>query len=169
MYNPMVTHESQRLEHLVREPPNEPSREPDKAVGLDELVEVDAQELHRDAEMASEVEVFRHLNDMVLLLGVLQHLSAPQLKANPYTTNPFPQVVQYLDLNQGLVVEPLLVSDDLDRDGFTSAMVTTVQHLAKRSLSERVYNFVAICEMVVQDYQVVSPLVVVAVVVGGVV
>ena len=42
-----------------------------EVVRLDELVEVDAQELHRNAEMSAEVEVLRHLDDMVLLLLVL--------------------------------------------------------------------------------------------------
>ena len=44
-----------------------------EVVRLDKLVEVDAQELHRNAEMSTEVEVLRHLDDMVLLLGILIH------------------------------------------------------------------------------------------------
>ena len=69
--DPVMTHEDQRLQHLTGEPPNEPCREPDKAVRLDKLVEVYAQELHRNAQMTAEVEVFSHLDDMVLLLSVL--------------------------------------------------------------------------------------------------
>ena len=61
------------MQHLTRETANEPGRETMEVVRLDELVEVDAQELHRNAEMSAEVEVLRHLDDMVLLLGILIH------------------------------------------------------------------------------------------------
>ena len=69
----MVAHERQRLQHLARETTNETGREAMEVVRLDQFVEVDAQELHRNAEMSAEVEVLRHLDDMVLLLGILIH------------------------------------------------------------------------------------------------
>ena len=68
----MVTHEREGLQHLARETTNKTCREPMEVVRLDQLVEVDAQQLHRDAQMATEVEVFSHLDDMVFLLRVLQ-------------------------------------------------------------------------------------------------
>ena len=43
-----------------------------EVVRLDQFVEVDAQELHRYAKMATEVEVLGHLDDMMLLIGVLR-------------------------------------------------------------------------------------------------
>ena len=50
-----------------------------EVVRLDELVEVDAQELHCDAEMATEVEVLGHLDDVVLLVRILPKVSAPSI------------------------------------------------------------------------------------------
>ena len=42
-----------------------------EVVRLDEFVEIDAQELHRNAEMSAEVEVLRHLDDIVFLIRIL--------------------------------------------------------------------------------------------------
>lgn len=67
----VLAQEDERLEHLDREPANEGRREADEAVGLDELVQVDAQKLGRDAEVVPEVEVLRHDDDAVLLVGIL--------------------------------------------------------------------------------------------------
>lgn len=71
MHDSMLTQQDEGLEHLTGEPPDEGRREACKAVGLDELVEVDAEQLGCDAEVISEVEVLSHGNDAVLLLGVL--------------------------------------------------------------------------------------------------
>lgn len=38
----MMSHENQRHQHLTREASNEGCREPNKAIGFDELIEVDA-------------------------------------------------------------------------------------------------------------------------------
>ena len=73
VYDTMMTHEGERLQHLACEPADKTGCEAMEVVRLDELVEVDAQELHRNAEMSAEVEVLRHLDDMVLLLGILIH------------------------------------------------------------------------------------------------
>lgn len=67
----MVAHEREGLKHLTREATNETCREPVEIVRLDELIEVDAQQFHRNAKMTTEVEVFSHLDDMVLLFRIL--------------------------------------------------------------------------------------------------
>ena len=116
-----------------------------EVVRLDELVEVDAQELHCDAEMATEVEVLVHLDDVVLLLRVLSQRSAYFLKTrHRLNTYPFLQVFQDLDLHQGLVMETLLVADDLDRHRLTSAVVTTVEYLSEGALAKSVDNLIAV-------------------------
>ena len=71
VHNTMVSHQRERLQHLVRKPPDETGREPMEVVRLDQLVEVDAQELRRNAQMATEVEMLRHLEDVVLLVRIL--------------------------------------------------------------------------------------------------
>ena len=71
--DPVVAHEDEGEQHLAREAPDERSREADEAVRLDEFVQVDAEKFHRDTEVVTEVEVLRHLDDMVLLLGILIH------------------------------------------------------------------------------------------------
>ena len=59
------------MQHLAREASNERRREADEPIRLDQFVKVDAQELHCDAKVAAEVEVFRHFDNVVLLIGVL--------------------------------------------------------------------------------------------------
>lgn len=76
MDDTMMSHERQGQEHLRSEPPNEGSREAHKAIGLDQLVQVETQKLHCNAEMATEVEVFDHLRNMVLPIGILEGRSA---------------------------------------------------------------------------------------------
>lgn len=74
MYNPVVAHESQRLKHLTREPANECSGESDEVVCLNQLVEVDTQEFHGNAQVAAEIEVLRHFNDMMLFVRILDRM-----------------------------------------------------------------------------------------------
>jgi len=50
-------------------------------------------------------------------------------------TNPFSEIVEDFDLNEGLMVEPLLVADDFYSNRFSSAVVSTMQNLTERSLS----------------------------------
>lgn len=66
----MMPHQAQRQDHLTREASYQSSREPNKPVRLDQFVQVDTEQLHRNAEMIAEVEVFGHFNDMMLLFMV---------------------------------------------------------------------------------------------------
>jgi hypothetical protein len=71
MNDAMVVEQDERLNDLTREPSNERRREAGETVGLDELVEVDAEQLGDDAEVTTESEGFDHADDVVLLVGVL--------------------------------------------------------------------------------------------------
>lgn len=71
MYDSMLPHQDKRAEELGCESTDEGGGEPCEAVGLDELVEIDTEKLGSDAKMVSEVEVFSHLDDIVLLIRVL--------------------------------------------------------------------------------------------------
>ena len=65
----------ERVQKLRREDLHELSAEALELVLLDKLVEVNAQQLHGDAQVAAEVEVLRHLEGMMLLLLVLKEPS----------------------------------------------------------------------------------------------
>lgn len=67
------------------------------------------------------------------------------------------------------MMEALLVADDLDRHGETGGMVPTVQHLAERALAQGANHLVTISQVVTVDNEVVSSLVIVAMVVRWVV
>jgi hypothetical protein len=67
------------------------------------------------------------------------------------------------------MMESFFVADDLDSNRLPCAVISALENLAKRTLAERVNDFIAICKMVPGNHQVVTPLVVVTIVVGRVV
>lgn len=72
MDDPVVLHHLQCRQHLHRKPPDQACREAHKVVGFDEFIEVQAQELGDNAQVASEREFFDNLDEIVLVLGVLR-------------------------------------------------------------------------------------------------
>jgi len=82
MDDSMMAHQAQGHDHLTGEPPNQGGREAHETIGLDQLVQVDTEQFHGDAQVVSEVKVFCHLDDMMLLFLV-----------------PFTKVIQNLDLD----------------------------------------------------------------------
>jgi hypothetical protein len=66
--------------------------------------------------------MFGHLDDVVFLSAAINH-NIPALRRTAY---PFGKVVQYLDLNQGLVVESIL-----DSHRSAGEMARTMQDLTK--------------------------------------
>lgn len=183
MDDPVLPHQDERSQELGREPSDERRRKAGKGVGFDELVEVDGEELGRDAKVVSEVERLNHSDDVVLLVRVLQKdVNRPEevwnassghsnsrtqrKKEKREMTHPFPQVLQNLDLDKCLMMEPLLVSDDLDSDRFPRSMISALQYLAKRPFAEEADDLVPISEVVSLDEEVISAIVVVSVVVG---
>ena len=72
MDDAVMAHKRQGLQHLASESPDEASRETMEVVSFDQFVEVNAEELHGDTQMVTEVEVFSHLDDMVFLFRVLR-------------------------------------------------------------------------------------------------
>jgi hypothetical protein len=71
MDDSMMAHQAQGHDHLAGEPPNQGGREAHETIGLDQLVQVDTEQFHGDAQVVSEVKVFCHLDDIVLLFLVL--------------------------------------------------------------------------------------------------
>lgn len=72
MYDSMMTHQRQGRQHLSGESPNKDGRKASKAISFYQLVQIDAEKFHRNAKMVSKIEMFRHLDNMVLLFRVLE-------------------------------------------------------------------------------------------------
>lgn len=154
---------------MACETTNESRGEPDKAVGLDQLVEIDAEQFHGNAQMVAEVEVFSHFYNMMLLILVLKSSVSTISAITCVNAHPFAEAIQDLDLYEGLVVEPLLVSDDLDGYRFTSAVVATMQHLSERSLAQCIDDFITVCQVVTIDDKIVTTLIVISMIVRRVI
>jgi hypothetical protein len=71
MNDTMMSHQRQRHEHLTRKSSNQSSGKPSKSVSLDKLIKVDTKQFHRNTKMASEVEMFVHHDNMMLLFCIL--------------------------------------------------------------------------------------------------
>lgn len=81
------------------------------------------------------------------------------------STHPLHEVVEHLDLDERLVMEPLLVADDLDGHHLARLVIAALEHLSEGALAEHVDDLVAIHNVVVRDEEVVAAIVVEAVVV----
>lgn len=86
--------------------------------------------------MIPEVEVLQHVDDVVVAVLIL-----------------FPQVVQDADLDQRLVVEPLLVPYYLYGDMFVGHVVQGSDDLPETALAYYFQDLVAIADMVVQNLE----------------
>eukprot|EP00420_Gonyaulax_spinifera_P006924 CAMPEP_0197932982 /NCGR_PEP_ID=MMETSP1439-20131203/109423_1 /TAXON_ID=66791 /ORGANISM="Gonyaulax spinifera, Strain CCMP409" /LENGTH=139 /DNA_ID=CAMNT_0043555791 /DNA_START=214 /DNA_END=634 /DNA_ORIENTATION=+ len=110
----LLPQEPQSGEELDCKAADEPKRHTLEVVVLDELVEVDAQELKRDAEVVPEVEVVQHVHDIRGALDI-----------------PLTQVLKDLHLNKGLVVESLLVAHHLEGDVVARLVIEGANHLSE--------------------------------------
>lgn len=79
MYNAVMSHQGQGLQHLTGEASNQSGGEAYEAIGLDQFVQVDAQELHGDAQVTAEIKMLSHFDNMVLLFSVLNNHGIRQL------------------------------------------------------------------------------------------
>jgi len=114
-------------------------------VCLDELVQVHTEKLSRDAKMAAEVEALGEVDHTVLVVGI-----------------PFTQLLENVDFDQSLLMEPLLVTNDLDRFESSRLMVYAAHDLSETTLSEHINDFVSVGKMVSKDNVVIATFVVVA-------
>lgn len=62
-------------------------------------------------------------------------------------------------------MEPLLVADDLDRHTFSRLVISALQHLAEGTFTEHAQNLVAIAQMITKVDQVITTVVIIAVIV----
>lgn len=94
--------------------------------------------------MVAEVKVVQHVDDVVRVIHVL-----------------LPQLIQNAHLDQGLLVEPLLIPDDLDGHVLVRLVIERPHHLPKAALADQLENLVAIRDVVMDDLVVAAVLVVV--------
>jgi len=73
-------------------------------------------------------------------------------------------MLQNLHLDDGLVVEALLVTDELDRYAPASLVVDAFDNLPETALSNHLENFVAKADVVADDKIIIAPLIVVPVI-----
>uniref|UniRef100_A0A182QEJ1 Uncharacterized protein n=1 Tax=Anopheles farauti TaxID=69004 RepID=A0A182QEJ1_9DIPT len=124
----------QTLQQRVRELPHQLHAEPLELVLLDQLVQVDVQQLERDAHVVAKHEAVVHVDDVHRVVPVLR-----------------PQVLQDADLLLRLPVKPLLVPDHLQRDVLEVAMVVRFHHLPEAALADDLQHLVPVRDVVVRD------------------
>jgi hypothetical protein len=100
----------------------------------------------------------------MLILGILR-CGLSEAFSTPCCTHPFHQLLQDLDFDEGLGVEAFLVADDLDGHVSTRLVIPATENLAETAFAEHTRDFVPVTQMVSLDDQVVTSLVVIAVVV----
>jgi len=80
-------------------------------------------------------------------------------------TNPLAKIIKNLDFNEGLMMEPLLVPNDLYCNRLSCSMISTAQYLAERTLAEGVQYFVTVTKMVTLNDKIITTVIIIAVVV----
>jgi len=75
------------------------------------------------------------------------------------------EIIENLDFNEGLMMEPLLVPNDLYCNRLSCSMISAAQDLAKGTLPEAVLYFVTVTKMITLDDKIITAVIVVAVVV----
>lgn len=111
----LLLQKNQRGQDLLAETTDQTQREALELVCFDELVQVHAKQLRGDAKMASEVEALCKVDHTVLVVGILNTFVSNLLHPlSLMPTYPFAKLLENVDLNQSLLVEPLLVTNDLD-------------------------------------------------------
>lgn len=129
--DPVRPHQLQRGEHLGSETPNQSCCKSAEIVGLDQLVQVDAEKLGDDAQMTAEIEMVRHPNHVMFVLWVLPMSAMTKSGCHSVRTNPFTKLLQNLDFNQGLRMETFFVSDNFDRNGLSTRVISGLDDLSE--------------------------------------
>jgi hypothetical protein len=125
------------------------------------LLQINAEQLERDAHVVSKVKVFRHGDHCLAGISVGPViLVLVQCRWKRFATTPVAQVLQNLDLDERLVMKPLLVPDELDRHVLAGFPVEALENNAKRALAQHGQDLVAEVDVVVRHNSVVPPFVV---------
>ncbi|KAI6752808.1 hypothetical protein HG530_013560 [Fusarium avenaceum] len=94
--------------------------------------------------MATEVKALCEIDHAVLVLGVLLRVSTKVQELPDKPTYPFTKLLQDVDLNESLLMKPLLIPDDLDRDQAAGLVVNASYDLPETSLSKNINDFISI-------------------------
>ena len=145
MDNLLRMQQDQCAKHLFRETTYELQVKASEIMGLDKLVEVHPQKFSRNAKMSSEVETLSKVDHAMTTVRI-----------------PFLELLEEVYLNQGLLVEPLLVANDLHSNQAPRFVIDTSHHLTEATLSQNINDFVSVGQMVSDDNVVVTSLIVIA-------
>ena len=99
----------QSVQKLDSESSDETERESLKVIELEELIQIDAHQLERDAEMLPEYHIVLHVDDVHSVVGVILF-----------------EVLQDFQLHSCLVIVLLLVLDDLKCHHLLALVVETL-------------------------------------------
>ena len=154
--------EAERVEDLDAEPADQRQRDTHKAIVLEEFVQIGREQLQHDAEVASEGEVLEHAHyvGLVVWVTVAQMREDLRLGSGPgsgsdsgsnygsgygssYDAGYGSGEGEDLRFDEGLLVEPLLIADDLDRDHLLSLVVVGTHHLPERAFANHIDDLIA--------------------------
>lgn len=147
----VLFHVVQGDEQLDREAANQADRDALEVVALDELVEVHAQHLEGEDEVLAEDELLLDANYVLLVLWVV-----------------VAQLIQYLCLDEALLIQAFLVSEYLEGDVLLVLVVKTFEDLAEAALAEPVDDLETVADVLALLGDVLVLVVVEAVVVHAV-
>ena len=122
-----------------------------EVVAFDELVQVHAQHLEGEDQMLAEDKLFLYANDVLFVLWIVVS-----------------ELLQNLGLDQTLLVQPLLVSENLQRNVLLVLVIKTFEYLAEAALSEPIYDLETVADVLALLGDVLVLVVVEAVVVDTV-
>jgi hypothetical protein len=125
MYYSKLRQSVQTLEQTVRELPHELKAEALERVLLYQLVQVDREQLERDAHVTPEREVVQHVNDVHGVVLVL-----------------LPEVFEDPHLLLCLIEEAQLIPDHLKRDELARLVVEHLEHLPEAAPADHLDDFV---------------------------
>lgn len=145
VYDPVLIERVQALQQAVRELADELQREPLELVLLYQLVQVDRQQLECDACVVPERERVEHMDHVHRVVLVL-----------------LAEVLQDADLLLRLAVEPLLVTNHLERDVLALLVVVRLHYLTEATLADHLQHLVPV-RYVIMGYVDVRALLVVVV------
>mmetsp|Transcript_35903 Transcript_35903/g.99552 ORF Transcript_35903/g.99552 Transcript_35903/m.99552 type:complete len:237 (-) Transcript_35903:439-1149(-) len=145
----LLPQEPQSCKQLDGKTAYQPQRHTLEVVVLDEFIQVYAEQLKGNAEMVPEVKVIQHVHHVGGALDVA-----------------LTQVLKDLHLNQGLMVEPLLVANHLECDVVAGLVIKGANHLPERAFAEGVHHLIAVEYVIAQHNEVIAALIIIGVVVG---
>jgi len=146
--DPVPVESIETLQNGVGKLPHELQAEAVELVLLDQLVQVDAQQLKRHADVRPKDKVLQHMDNIHPAFAVLA-----------------PQLLQYTYLLRRLPVESLLIPYDLHGYVRPCLVVIRLHHMPKTALANHFQYFISVREVIMYDMEVRTLLVVISIII----